>query len=82
MFRIRKVAKATALALLERKFIKAKRDSYAFTKLGKAKIAPQTIKERKKIVRQEKKVVVKPAKEGAPKGPVITASGRVSKPPE
>jgi hypothetical protein len=81
-FRIRKMAKATTLVLLDRKLIKSKKDSYAFTKIGKAKIAPQTIQERTKIVRQGKKVVTTPVKVDGPKGPIITASGRVSKPPE
>jgi hypothetical protein len=81
-FRIRKMAKVAALTLLDGKLLKAKKDSYAFTKAGKAKIAPETIEERKKVVRQEKKVAVKSVKDGPPKGAVITASGRVSKPPE
>jgi hypothetical protein len=78
-FRIPKLAKQALLQLLGTKIVKAKRDSYAFTKAGEAKIAPKTVGKREKIER-EAKVVAKSAKEEPAKKVVILRTGRVSKP--
>jgi hypothetical protein len=79
-FRIPKLAKKAALSLLARKVIKAKNDSYQFTVHG-AKLVPAKIEKRKKIIRPESKAAVKKVKEEPAKSPVITSTGRVSKPP-
>lgn len=79
VFRIPKMAKQALALLLAEKLIKAKKDSYAFTKAGEAKIAPAKVEKRSKVVRKEK-VTVKQVKEEPSRGLVILGTGRVSRP--
>jgi hypothetical protein len=82
--KIPKLAKQAVLQLVAIKLIKAKKDSFTFTKAGKAKIAPKTVEKRAKVERNEK-VAVKKKKPGKEKEEpvkpiVILGTGRVSKP--
>ena len=74
---IPKQCKKAILALVEKKYLKAKKDSYQFTAKGKEKLAPAKVEKRKKIDRPEKKVAPPPKEE--PKKEIKTMSGRVSK---
>jgi hypothetical protein len=78
-FRIPKLAKQACLSLLQKKLLKAKKDSYSFTKLGEEKIAPSKVEKRKKVVRVEKKQKIPKTKEPV-RNPVILGTGRVSRP--
>jgi hypothetical protein len=64
-------------SLLAKKILKAKKDSYAFTQVGKDK-APTKVPNRKKVVRVVKDV--KPKKAEPSKPSIITLSGRTSRP--
>jgi hypothetical protein len=78
-FRIPKLAKQACLSLLQKKLLKAKKDSYSFTKLGEKKIAPSKVEKRKKLMRAEKKQKTLKTKEPV-RNPVILGTGRVSRP--
>ena len=76
---IPKMTKKTLTSLAEQKLLKAKKESFAFTKKGEEKLAPAKVEKRKKIDRP-----VKETKEKAPAVPetprtVTTLSGRISK---
>jgi hypothetical protein len=76
---IPKFVKKALLALEVKKILKAKKDSYAFAASGKA-LAGKKVPERKKVVREPKKTA-KPTKvEVTIPKPVVTASGRTSRP--
>jgi hypothetical protein len=64
--------------LQTRKLLKGKKNSFEFTVAGMASLTPAKIE--KKIVRFAKKGIVKPAKEKSARRPIITSTGRVSKP--
>ena len=76
---IPKQCKKAIVSLVEKKYLKAKKDSYAFSAKGKEKLAPAKVEKRKKIDRPEKKPA--PAPKEAPKKvvEVKTIYGRVSK---
>jgi hypothetical protein len=77
---IPKMVKKAIHELQTRKLLKRKKNSFEFTVGGTASLAPVKIAKRKKIVRLAKKGVVKPAKKESAHQPVITCTGRVSKP--
>jgi hypothetical protein len=61
--KIPRLAKKAVLQLRALRLLKSKKDSYTFTKLGKAKIAPKAVDKRKKVERPEKeKPAPKPEK--------------------
>lgn len=75
---IPKQCKKAILALVAKKYLKAKKESYAFTAKGKEKLAPAKAEKRKKIERPVKKAAPEP-KEEPKKENRVTMSGRVSK---
>jgi hypothetical protein len=75
-----KLTKKTLLGLVARKFLKPKKDSYAFTSTGHEKLEPKSVESRKKVSRPEKKSKKVVTKEEPPAKTVITATGRISRP--
>jgi hypothetical protein len=78
-FRIPKLGKQARLSPVHSKLLKARKNSYAFTKLGEGKIAPSKAEKRKKIVRKEKKQT-KPKTKEPVRNPVMLGTGRISRP--
>jgi hypothetical protein len=76
---ITKLVKRALTALVAKKFLKAKKDSYAFTVKGK-KQAPENVQNRKKVVRPAKVLIKERKVDDRPKKPTITLSGRASRP--
>jgi hypothetical protein len=77
------IPKMVTKALFElqtRKLLKAKKNPFEFTVAGRAPLTPAKIEKKKKIFRLAKKGIVKPAKEKSARRPIITSTGRVSKP--
>jgi hypothetical protein len=76
---IPKLVKKALLSLEVKKILKAKKDSYAFAAAGKG-LAGKKVPDRKKVIRETKKAA-KPAEAGVTIAkPVVTTSGRTSRP--
>ena len=76
---IPKMTKKTLNSLAEQKLLKAKKESFAFTKKGEEKLAPAKVEKRKKIDRPTKEKKEKPVEKEEPPKTVKTMSGRISK---
>ena len=76
---IPKMTKKTLNSLAEQKLLKAKKESFAFTKKGEEKLAPAKVEKRKKIDRPTKEKKEKPVEKVEPPKTVKTMSGRISK---
>jgi hypothetical protein len=77
---IGRLAKQTLLQLLADGLVKVKKDSYAFKKAGLEQLAPATVPDRKKIVREEKVKAEKVVRAAPAKVPWILQTGRTSRP--